>query len=58
MAAELKEELGFDTDLIEGSGGVYEVRFNGALIFSKIAIGRFPETEEIIVLVGKLMEKT
>lgn len=58
MAAELKEELGIDTDLIKGSGGVFEVHLDGALIFSKIAIGRFPETEEIISLVRKSMKKT
>jgi len=53
----LKEELGIDTELIKGSGGVYEVRLDGSLIFSKIAIGRFPETEEIAALVNKMKEK-
>jgi selT/selW/selH-like putative selenoprotein len=36
---------------------VFEVHLDGTLIFSKIAIGRFPETEEIISLVRKSMEK-
>jgi len=57
MAAELKEEFGIDTDLIGGKGGVFEVNIDGAPVFSKIAVGRFPETEEIIFLVRKSMNK-
>lgn len=33
--------------LIEGSGGVFEVKKDGELIFSKKQLGRFPEHEEI-----------
>jgi selT/selW/selH-like putative selenoprotein len=33
--------------LIEGSGGAFEVRRDGELIFSKKALGRFPDEEEI-----------
>ena len=29
-------------------GGVFEVRLNGALIFSKKQQGRFPEEDEIL----------
>lgn len=35
-------------ELIPSSGGVFEVKKNGELIFSKKALGRFPEKEEII----------
>jgi len=33
--------------LIESGGGVFEVKKDGELIFSKKATGRFPETSEI-----------
>lgn len=48
MAAVLKEELGIDAELIKGSGGVFEVVADGKLIFSKKAVGRFPEDDEIL----------
>jgi selenoprotein W-related protein len=34
--------------LIEGSGGIFEVVVDGQLIFSKKAVGRFPEAAEIL----------
>jgi selenoprotein W-related protein len=34
--------------LIEGRGGVFEVVAGEKLIFSKKALGRFPEHEEIL----------
>ena len=36
--------------LIEGRGGVFEVRTGSTLLFSKKAVGRFPEHEEILKL--------
>ena len=37
--------------LIEGSGGIFEVKVDDALIFSKQEAGRFPEQDEIITLI-------
>lgn len=34
-------------ELIPGEGGVYEVTVNGELVFSKKALGRHAEIEEI-----------
>jgi selenoprotein W-related protein len=34
--------------LIEGRGGVFEVVVGDKLIFSKKALGRFPDNEEIL----------
>jgi selT/selW/selH-like putative selenoprotein len=34
--------------LHKGHGGVFEVVYEGSLIFSKKAEGRFPETAEIL----------
>jgi selT/selW/selH-like putative selenoprotein len=48
LAATLKEKLGIEAELIEGGGGVFDVKVDGALIFSKDAAGRFPEDDEIL----------
>ncbi len=34
--------------LIPSSGGVYEITFGDALIYSKKATGKFPEAEQIM----------
>jgi selT/selW/selH-like putative selenoprotein len=44
-----KKKYGVSAELIESGGGVFEVRKDGKLIFSKKAIGRFPEEKEIFV---------
>ena len=46
----------FDTELgevalIPGSGGVFEVRVDGELVWSRKAQGRFPEAKELKQLV-------
>jgi selenoprotein W-related protein len=43
-----KEMKDVEVELIEGSGGVFEVTADGELIFSKKQEGRFPEEEEIL----------
>ncbi len=49
MAADIKEAYpGTGVQLIEGSGGVFEVVVDGELIFSKIKLGRHPERDEIL----------
>ncbi len=35
-------------ELIEGSGGIFDVKADGNMIFSKHETGRFPEHDEII----------
>ena len=37
--------------LMPGTGGVFEVRLNGATIFSRKAEGRFPESKELKQLI-------
>ena len=54
LEASLK--LHFETlqvNLISSGGGVFEVSFDGELIFSKKSSGRFPTNSEIIDLVEK-----
>jgi len=48
LAAELKQHLGVVATLVPGSGGVFDVTVDGAVIFSKKSVGRFPEEGEII----------
>jgi len=48
LKAELEKNFpGVTVELIESSGGVFEVEKDGELIFSKKNLGRFPEHEEI-----------
>ena len=35
-------------ELIEGSGGVFDVTVDGKLIYSKHATGRFPDHDEVL----------
>ncbi|MBU0637395.1 MAG: Rdx family protein [Planctomycetes bacterium] len=48
MAAAIKEQFGADVQLIEGAGGIFDVKVDGRLIFSKHDQGRFPEHAEIL----------
>ena len=47
MKAKKKQDLG-QLVLVPADGGRFEVTVDGELIFSKIAEGRFPESEEIL----------
>lgn len=54
MAQELL--ITFEADLnavslMPGTGGVFEVRLNGAVLFSRKAQGRFPESKELKQLI-------
>jgi len=53
LAAALKDQFNIESKLIEGSGGVFDVRVDGELIFSKKVAGRFPEDNEIIEIVSQ-----
>ncbi|MGI9431315.1 MAG: Rdx family protein [Myxococcota bacterium] len=48
LAAAIKDELGFDSELIPGGSGVFDVEADGRRIFSKDQTGRFPEDEEVL----------
>jgi selenoprotein W-related protein len=51
----IEKRFGVKPTLRESSGGVFEVTADGALIFSKKAMGRFPDDAEVL---GPLAEKT
>ena len=49
MADEIKEGFaGVSVEIIEGSGGVFEVTVDGALVYSKKETGRFPDKGEVV----------
>lgn len=47
----MKDALGVESELISGSGGVFEITVDGKKVFSKKALGRFPEDGEILGLI-------
>jgi selT/selW/selH-like putative selenoprotein len=54
LAAELNQEFGFESELVQLSGGIFNVYQDGKLVFSKHETGRFPEPGEIVTLLRKL----
>ena len=51
LAAELEQAFGVRPRLVEGSGGVYQVRLDGRVIFDKRDAGRFPVLGEVSELI-------
>jgi len=51
LAAELKSKLGIESELMASHGGVFEVTLDGRPVFSKRALGRFPDDGEVVALI-------
>jgi len=52
LEAALRQEAGVAPELIKGDKGIFEVRLDGAVIFSKKECGgRFPANAEILAIV-------
>lgn len=54
MAQELLSTFGADLEAVTlkpGSGGIFEIRLNDELLFSRQQAGRFPESKELKQLV-------
>ena len=47
LAAELKESLNIEVELIRGEKGIFDVQYNDEIIFSKAILNRFPHFGEI-----------
>jgi len=54
LGERLKSELGAEIEYLKGSGGAFEISVNGGKIFSKKALHRFPEEEEIVSLLQNI----
>ncbi|MFQ5489787.1 MAG: Rdx family protein [Phycisphaerae bacterium] len=48
LADAIKSALGIEAELIEGAGGVFDVKADGELIYSKGETGQFPEHPEVL----------
>jgi len=53
VAAELKDAFSVETKLIEGSKGIFDVKVDGKLVYSKYETNRFPEEGEVAQRIGK-----
>ena len=49
MAAALEKQADAAVELRPGARGAFEVSIDGALVFSKKALDRFPDAQEILV---------
>ena len=47
MRESIERQFGIKPELIKGMGGVFEVKFNNSIIFSKKKINRFPNDNEV-----------
>jgi len=54
LAAELKREFDVEARLIRGGGGIFDIRVDGDLVFSKFRVGRFPDPGEVEELVRRI----
>ena len=54
LEAEIIEKYDAEVSLLASSGGVFEVTLDGALIYSKKKVDRFPMNGEIISLLGRV----
>jgi selenoprotein W-related protein len=48
LAARLKDEFDVMAEMIESSGGVFEVVVDGELIYSKKSTGEFPDDDMLV----------
>jgi len=44
---------GADVELVKGGNGVFEISLDGDLVFSKKALGRFPEDHELDAIAAR-----
>jgi selT/selW/selH-like putative selenoprotein len=48
LADELRKAFGVESQLIEGTRGIFDVHVDGTLVFSKHAEQRFPDPGEVV----------
>jgi selT/selW/selH-like putative selenoprotein len=51
LAEVIRKSIGLESRLVRADGGLFEVRVNDVVIFSKEDSHRFPEADEIINLI-------
>jgi selT/selW/selH-like putative selenoprotein len=53
VAAEVKKISGADVQIVPGKNGIFEVKRDGKVIYSKEETGRFPKPGEVTALLSK-----
>jgi selT/selW/selH-like putative selenoprotein len=53
LANELREAFGAESELAEGTRGIFDVYVDGKLVFSKHDEQRFPEPGEVVRLINE-----
>jgi selT/selW/selH-like putative selenoprotein len=51
LAAAIKSKKGFDVHIEPGARGAFEVYKDGQQVFSKLQLGRFPNSEDEVLSV-------
>ncbi len=52
MEAVIRERHPADITLVRGDKGIFDVRVDGQLVFSKHQTGRFPEPDEVLAAIA------
>jgi len=56
LAAELKAQMDVEAELVPGSGGVFDVRVDGDVVYSRHAEGnKFPQSDALIEQLKKIV---
>ncbi|MDD5154455.1 MAG: Rdx family protein, partial [Desulfovibrionales bacterium] len=55
LADKIKEAFNTEPVLIKGDGGVFDVRVDGEILFSRKAQGVFPEPDEVVNKIGEIL---
>jgi hypothetical protein len=55
-AAEIREALGIETTLIEGSKGIFDVKVDGSMVYSKYATDRHARPGELVPLIRAALQ--
>ena len=53
----MKKSFGAESDLIAGKNGIFDVKVDGKLVYSKHETGRFPNKGEVTALLEKAQSK-
>ena len=57
MAERIKDRYSVESTLIEGGGGIFDVKLDSELIFSKHEMDRFPEGDEVLDAIASRRER-
>ena len=44
-------------EVVPGKGGIFDVHVDGELVFTKSMLGRYPQPDEVVPLLGELLTR-